>query len=498
MPDPQLRPGLPVRTPTRPDHEPGSQVSAVLDLLITNATVVNATTTVTGHIGVRSGRISAVFDAATPVEELPAARRSLDAAGRLVIPGGVDGHCHIAQVTGPYASLDDFESATVAALWGGTTTVVDFGIPADRSESPLEAAENKMRLAKAARCDVALHGAVIEWDDSVPWQLERLAEHGIRSVKLYTTNRGSTMADEDTVLRVMREMVRLDGLTYVHAEHDAIIVDCLHEHAARDEIAIEHLPRTRPELAETASVREVLAMAEYTGAPVYFVHQTVPEAVELVEEARSRGLTAWSETCPHYLLLDESVYDAERPEAFACCPPMRSRAAVDALAARTLSGAVHAVSSDHSCYDLAQKRSRRNDVRHMPHGLPGVETRMPTAFTALVRDRGMSVQRFVEVFSTAPARINGLAGKGVIAPGYDADLVLFDPDEVRTVTGGDLHMGTDFSPFEGMALAGWPSTVVAGGEVVVDAGAFHDPGPAGRFLPRLGVREWAARSGEVR
>jgi dihydropyrimidinase len=470
----------------------------MLDLLITNATVVNSTHTASGHIGVRDGRISAVFDAATPLDALPAARRVIDATGRVVIPGGVDGHCHIEQVTGPYTSLDDFETATVAALWGGTTTVIDFGIPADRGESPLEAAENKMRLAKAARCDVALHGAVIAWDDSVPSQLERLAEHGIRSVKLYTTNRGSTMADEDTVVRVMKEMVRLDGLTYIHAEHDAIIVDCLEDHAARGEVAIEHLPRTRPELAETASVREVLAMAEYTGAPVYFVHQTVPEAVELVEEARSRGLSAWSETCPHYLLLDESVYETQRPEAFACCPPMRTREAVEALAARTLSGAVDTVSSDHSCYDLKQKQSRRDDVRHMPHGLPGVETRMPTAFTALVRDRGMTMQQFVELFAAAPARINGLAGKGVIAPGYDADLVLFDPDEVRTVTGRDLHMGTDFTPFEGMALTGWPSLVVAAGQVVVDGGTFHDPGPTGRFLARLGVRESAAPSGGYR
>lgn len=473
-------------------------MNTVLDLLVTNATVVNSTTTFTGHIGIRDGRISVLFDADTPVEELPAARRTLDATGRVVIPGGVDGHCHISQVTGPYASLDDFETATVAALWGGTTTVIDFGIPADPDESPLEAAENKMRLAKAARCDVALHGAVIQWDDSVPWQLERLAEHGIRSVKLYTTNRGSTMADEDTVLRVMREMVRLDGLTYVHAEHDAIIVDCLEEHAVRGQVAIEHLPRTRPELAETASVREVLAMAEYTGAPVYFVHQTVPEAVDLVQEARSRGLDAWSETCPHYLLLDESVYDGQRPEAFACCPPMRSREAVESLAARTLAGAVHTVSSDHSCYDLTQKRSRSDDVRHMPHGMPGVETRMPAAFTALVHDRVMSMERFVEVFAAAPARINGLAGKGVVAPGYDADLVVFDPEEVRTVGGGELHMGTDFSPFEGMELAGWPSTVVSGGRVVLDDATFHDPGPTGRFLARLGVREWAERSGGQR
>ena len=237
-------------------------MSAMLDLLITNATVVNSTHTVACHIGVRDRRISALFDAATAAEALPAARRSIDATGRVVVPGGVDGHCHIAQVTGPYASLDDFGTATVAALWGGTTTVIDFGIPAHRGESPLGAAENKMRLALAARCDVALHGAVVEWDDSVPRQLERLAEHGIRSVKLYTTNRGSTMADEDTIVRGMRELVRPDGLTYVHAEPDAMIVDCREQHEARGQVSIDQLPRARPVVAETASVWELLAIAE--------------------------------------------------------------------------------------------------------------------------------------------------------------------------------------------------------------------------------------------
>ncbi|MDP9416987.1 MAG: amidohydrolase family protein [Actinomycetota bacterium] len=460
-----------------------------LDLLVQNATAVNATHTVKGHVGIVGGQITALFGLDTSTGDLPAAQRVIDATGRVVIPGGVDGHCHIQQVTGSYTSLDTFETATIAALWGGTTTVIDFGIPADRSESPLEAAENKLRLAKAARCDVALHGAVIDWDDTVPRQLEKLTQQGIRSVKLYTTNRGSTMADEDTIVKVMKEMVRLDGLTYIHAEHDAIIADCVEDHAARGRVAVEHLHHTRPELAEVASVREVLAMAEYTGAPVYFVHQTVPVAVQLVQEARARGLTAYSETCPHYLCLDEGVYGSTFPERFACCPPMRSREAVEGLLDRALAGEVHTLSSDHSCYDLAQKGARKQDVRAMPHGLPGIETRMPVAFTALVRDRGMTLQQFVELFAAGPARINGLAGKGVIAPGHDADLVLFDPQEVRTVAADDLHMGTDFSPFEGKALAGWPSTVVAAGQVVLDGGEFTDPGPVGRFRKRLGVRE---------
>jgi len=464
----------------------------VADLVITDGLVVNSHGTRIAHVVIEGGHVAAVVDAA---ERAPAATRLIDAAGRVVIPGGVDAHCHVAQVTGRYLTLDDYAITSTAALWGGTTTIIDFGIPRDASESPLEAARHKIALARESRCDVALHASVIGWDETVPAQLEELAALGVRSVKLYMTNRGGTLADDDTVLKVMQEMVRLDGLTYIHAEHDAIIVNSAHKHAEAGEIGIDHIHEVRPELAEEASVREVLAMAEYTGAPVYFVHQSTPVAVDLVTQARARGLAIHSETCPHYLLLDERVYSSRSPERFACCPPMRSAETVAALRERFGDGSIHTVASDHSCYDLPQKQERSDDIRQMPHGLPGVETRMPAAFTALAGAAGHRasdprlLQHFVELFSAGPARINALPDKGVIAPGYDADLVIFDPEETRRVHADGLHMGTDFSPFEGAALRGWPQIVVAGGREVLDEAGFHDPGPTGRFLARLGYSE---------
>lgn len=461
----------------------------IVDLLITNANIVNADGTTSGHIAIRDGQIAAIYEASTPKPKLPEATRVVDAQGRTAMPGGVDAHVHVEQVTGTYKSLDTYETASIAALWGGTTTIMDFGIPANSSETPLDALEGKLRLAEVSRCDVALHGSVIHWDPSVPAQLERMFELGVNSVKMYTTNRGSTMANDDTILKVMREMVRLGGLTYIHAEHDPIIVDCLEQHGLKAEngsgaVPIEKLHHTRPELAEATSVAEVIAMAEYTGAPIYFVHQTIPEAVSMVTAARNRGLEVYSETCPHYLTLDEGVYGGEFPEKFACCPPMRSRKTVAALVEKVKTGEVHAVSSDHSCYDLDQKQSHSGDIRVMPHGLPGIETRMPVAFTTLVVEQGMPLGQFVELFSSGPAKINRLAGKGRIAPGYDADVVLFDPDETRTVDKDALHMGSDFSPFEGMELAGWPSTVIMAGQVVVHDGNFTDPGPTGGIRRR--------------
>ncbi|MDV2980378.1 UNVERIFIED_CONTAM: amidohydrolase family protein [Actinomycetes bacterium ARC8] len=455
------------------------------DLVIANATVVNSYGRQNAHIVIQDGLITGLPDAS---EAVPAAARTIDAGGRLVIPGGVDGHCHVAQVTGRFRTLDDYRTTSTAALWGGTTTIIDFGIPRDAQETPLAAVLHKKELVTESRCDVALHGAVVTWDETVPWQLEQLAAEGVRSVKMYTTNRGTTMADGDTILKVMREMVRLDGLTYIHAEHDPIISDCTEQHAQDGRIGIEHLHRTRPELAEEISVKETLALAEYTGAPVYFVHQSTPGAVDLVTEARERGLEAFSETCPHYVTLDDTVYGSAFPEWFACCPPMRNAETVAALKERLATGAIHTMSSDHSCYDLSQKRERTDDVRAMPHGLPGVETRMPVAFTAMA-SVGASVEDFVEAFSAGPARINALPGKGRIAKGFDADLVMFDPAEKRTVDGAVLHMGTDFSPFDGKALTGWPAVVVSNGRVVLDADGFHDPGAAGRFLARNGFRQ---------
>lgn len=460
-------------------------MSQIPELVIAHGTVVNSFGRQTAHVVVDGGRIQQLVDAAEPV---PAAQRTIDATGRMVIPGGVDGHCHVAQVTGRYRTLDDYRITSTAALWGGTTTIIDFGIPRDAQESPLQAILHKKALARESRCDVALHGAVVQWDETVPWQLEQLAAEGVRSVKMYTTNRGTTMADGDTILKVMREMVRLDGLTYIHAEHDPIIVDCTEQHAADGRIGIEHLHRTRPGLAEEISVKETLAMAEYTGAPVYFVHQSTPGAVDLVSQARLRGQEAYSETCPHYVTLDESVYAGRFPEWYACCPPMRDAQTVAALKERLATGAVHAISSDHSCYDLSQKRERSDDIRFMPHGLPGVETRMPVTLTAML-DAGASVEDFVEVFAAGPARINAVPGKGFIAEGFDADLVVFDPSEERPVDGDALHMGTDFSPFDGLTLRGWPAVVVFAGRVVLDADGFHDPGAVGRFIARNGFTE---------
>lgn len=452
-----------------------------LDLVVQGGVVVNRHWRGRATVLVGQGRIRALLDADAPLP--PEARRArvVDAAGHLVLPGGVDPHCHIGLPLGEFSTLDNYAEATTAALWGGTTTVVDFAIPLP-GQRPVDAAVQRRKLAEQARCDTALHGCVVDWDDTVPEQLAAMAADGIRTIKMFTTYRDVVMAEPEALLGVMRELGRHQGLTYVHAEANHLIEDAQAMAAARGRVDAGHHDETRPELTEAAAVAAVLATAEHERAPVYFVHQTTPQAVRLVRDARRRGLRAYTETCPHYLALDASVYRAEGPERYVCCPPIRAAETAAGLRAAALRGDIETVGSDHCCYNSTQKASHADDVRAMPNGLPGVETRLPVTWTTLVQGAGLPAERFVALFSTNPARLNGLPGKGVIAPGADADLVVVDPDTPRVATATELHMATDYTPYEGRELTGWPRIVIAAGHVVLDEAGFHDPGPVGRRL----------------
>ncbi|CAH0125308.1 D-hydantoinase [Arthrobacter sp. Bi83] len=448
------------------------------DLIVANGLIVNAGGSRQGSVLVKDGRVVDVIGADQP---LPPARRIVDATGILVLPGGVDPHCHVGQVLGEFSMLDDHEQAGIAALWGGTTTIIDFAIP-DPGQAPLEALHEKLKLLDRCRTDVAIHGAVINWDSTTKAQLKAMAELGVLTVKMFTTYRDGVMASFETIENVMRELETLGGMAIIHAEENHLIEDT-QEKAVREgrEHARFH-PESRPEAAEAAAVVRSLELAEKTGASVYFVHQTTPEAVDLVADARSRGVRAYSETCPHYLTLDDTVYEGEHPELFVCCPPLRSADTVKNLRALVGDGLVHTIGSDHCCYSREQKAKHSHDMRSMPNGLPGAESRLTVSFDTLVVQQGMSVESFVALFSTNPARLNGLSAKGWIGPGSDADIVVFDPGLTKAITAAGHHMNSDYSPYEGMTFTGWPTAVISKGNVVVDSDGFHDPGPVGRFL----------------
>jgi dihydropyrimidinase len=456
-------------------------VTAIVDLVVEGGTVATDSWVAPATLVVDGGRVVAVTapDAPLGVE----ARRTVDARGLVVLPGGVDPHCHVGLPLGAYTTRDSFESASLAALAGGTTTMVDFAIP-QVGEHPLHALAERQRLAAGSRCDYAFHGCFNQHSDDIREVVHGLADRGVRTVKLFTTYRDLLMVGRPTIEAVMRALREVSGLTYVHAEANDLVEHAQLRAAGDGTIGASGHDGTRPETAEEQAVADALATAEASGAPVYFVHQSTPGAVDAVAAARRRGVRASSESCPHYLTLDSGRYRGEHPERFVCCPPLRDRATVEQLAQRLAMGLVDTVGSDHCCYDSAQKAERADDVREMPNGLPGVETRLPVIFSAFVTPGRIGLRRLVALTAANPARLNGLyPRKGTIAPGSDADLVLLDHAETREVHAARLHMQTDYSPYEGLRLQGWPSTVIAGGRVVLDHGNLVDPGPVGRYLP---------------
>ncbi len=453
---------------------------AVVDLVIEGGIVVTSEWSGSATVVVNGGLVVSVL--APGLSATPSARRTIDATGLYVMPGGIDPHCHIAVPIGEFVTLDDFESATLAALAGGTTTVIDFAIPIP-GEHPIEALNAKLEIGRSARCDFALHGCITDSAVDSMEVVRHLASVGVRTVKLFTTYRDLLMVGVDTITAVMLALREVSGLIYIHAEDNDIVESAQADAVWQGYINAFGMAKTRPVSAEELAVSEVLAAAERTQSPVYFVHQSTPTVVDQVVAARQRGVRAFSESCPHYLVLDESSYTGSHPEQFVCCPPLRTRATVNELGQRLVMDFLDTVGSDHCCYDSAQKLLHSDDVRAMPNGLPGVETRLSVIWDAYVNTGRISPQRFVQLVSSNPARLNGLyPRKGTIAPGSDADIVIFDPQATRVVHAEDLHMQTDYSPYEGRQLTGWPNTVLSRGRVVLEAGKLCDPGPVGEFL----------------
>lgn len=451
------------------------------DVVVRGGTLVTEGWVGPAAVVVRDDRITAIVgeDDAAGVQ----ANRVVDATGCVVLPGGVDPHCHVALPLGAYTTKDSFWSASLAALAGGTTTIVDFAIPGV-GQHPVEIFDHRAKLAETSRCDFSFHGCINSPDADVREIVHTLADRGTRTIKLFTTYRDLLMVDPETVRAVMLALREVSGLTYVHAEANDLVEQAQERASAAGMIGASGHATTRPVSAEEEAVAGVLNVARQVEAPVYFVHQSTPGAVDLVTAARREGVRAYSETCPHYLTLDEGRYATDTPERWVCCPPLRSRTTVEGLGLRLSMGFLHTVGSDHCCYDSIQKAEHADDVREMPNGLPGVETRMPVMFSSFVATGRMTLQSFAALTAANPARLNGLyPRKGTISVGSDADLVILDPRETRIVGADVLHMETDYSPYDGMTLTGWPRTVLARGRVVLDDGQLLDPGPVGEFLP---------------
>ena len=440
------------------------------ETIIKNGRIVTATDVYTADIGIRDGKIIEIGD-------LKGAEK-IDATGMLVFPGGVDVHTHLDMPFMGTASSDDFETGTIAAAFGGTTSIVDFVIP-KIGESLGHALRIWDEKAKKACIDYGFHMAMTDINDSTIEEMGDMVKRGIPSFKLFLAYKGTFMSDDYQILLALERARELHALIMVHAENGDMIDFLTRRLLAQGKTEARYHPYAHPAIAEEEATKRAIALAELAKTSIYVVHLTFAGALNIIKETRARGLPVYSETCPQYLLLDDNRYNNPDAAKYVMSPPLRGNKNLDALWAGLSTGDIQTVATDHCPFFLSQKDNK--DFDKIPNGIPGIETRIPLMYSAM---KG-SLMRFVEVCSTAPAKLMGMyPRKGTIAPGSDADLVIFDPEKEVILSHKNLHQRTDYTPFEGFKVTGYPVKVIVNGELLIDEGEFVGKRGKGNFLRR--------------
>src|SRR5690349_5510476 len=454
------------------------------DALIKNGTVVTATDTYPADVAVVDGKVAAIGKD-LPLENV---RQVLDASGKLVLPGGIDVHTHLDMPFGGTTSADDFETGTRAAAFGGTTTLIDFAI--QYKGQPLRQAFDTWmsKAASKATCDYAFHCIVTDVSGGQLSEMNDLVHEGVTSFKLFMAYPGVFMLDDGSIFKALQTTSKNGGLVCMHAENGSAIDVIVQQALAEGKKAPKYHALTRPTTAEAEATARAIALAEMAGAPIYIVHLSCNDALEKVREARDRGLPVYAETCPQYLYLSIEDMDAPGFEGakYVFTPPLREKWHQEKLWNGLKSDHLQVVSTDHCPFCFKeQKEVGKDDFNKIPNGGPGIEHRLSLVYSGGVGKKRFSVNRFVELVSTTPAKIFGLyPRKGTIAVGSDADLVIFDPNREHTISAKTHHMRVDYSMFEGVKVKGMPDVVMSRGQVLVEGDNFHGKPGQGSFLKR--------------
>lgn len=451
--------------------------------LIRNGTVVNSTGAVAADVLVDGETIAAVttpgvFDTADNVVE---------AAGRYVLPGGIDAHTHMEMPFGGTVSADTFASGTTAAAWGGTTTIIDFAVQAKGTS--LLATLDKWHEKADNNCavDYGFHMIVSDVNDTSLKEMESCVDAGVNSFKMFMAYPGVLYSTDGEILRAMQKATETGSLIMMHAENGIAIDQLVVQAIAAGRTDPLHHGITRPPELEGEATSRAIALAKVTGAPLYIVHLSARHALAAVAEARDTGQNVFAETCPQYLFLslDELAKPDFEGSKYVCSPPLRPKDHQAELWQGLRTNDLSVVSTDHCpfCF-VEQKELGRGDFSKIPNGIPGVEHRMDLLHQGVIAGE-ISLARWVEISSTTPARMFGLyPRKGVIAPGADADIVVYDPGAHQTLSVRTHHMKVDYSAYEGMDITGRVETVLSRGAVVIADGTFHGREGHGTFLRR--------------
>ena len=453
--------------------------------LITNGHIVTATADYTGDILIDTEKILAVgvpgAFAALQVDAV------LDAQGRYIFPGAIDVHTHMELPLPTTVASDDFETGTIAAACGGTTTILDFANQ-QRGHTLAEALHTWHGKAEGkAVIDYGFHVTITDLATAPETAMDEMITAGVTTFKLLMAYPGTFMVDDETIYRVLRRSARLGGLVMVHAENGIVIDLLVREAVAAGHTAPGFHALTRPAILEGEATQRAITLASLADAPLYVVHVSCAHSLHAVAAARVRGLPVWAETCPQYLYLNDGHYAAPGFEGakFVCTPPMRSAADNEALWQGLQRGDLQVVSTDHAPFNYkGQKELGLHDFTKIPNGLPGVEHRVVLLYKG-VRAGRLSLQHFVDVIATTPAKLFGLyPRKGTIAPGSDADLVIWNPEKSMTISAATQHQHVDYTPYEGMHIQGVPETVLLRGRVIVQNGEYIGGKGGGQYFHR--------------
>ncbi len=458
-----------------------------MSTLVVNGKVVTATAVLESDILIEDGRIAAIAE--NIGRESVARDEIIDASGCYVMPGGVDVHTHCNLQVGSEKVSDGFYHASLAAAHGGTTSIVEHpGFGPEGCDLNYQVDLYRREASGEMLVDYGFHGVLQHVDEKTPAAIQDLMDQGISSAKVYLTYAGRL--DDEEIIRVLKACHAAGTLTAFHAENHAIIssLTASLRKTARLSDPGNH-PRSRPDYAEAEAVGRLIALARAAGnVPIYIVHLSTAAGLEVVRAARKEGFPVHVETCPQYLCLTESCYE-EREDGrglqYIMAPPLRREEDCEALWEGLADGSIDVVATDHCSFSFAQKYKRgKEDIFAAPGGIPGIETRIPILFSEGVLKNRIDLNRFVQLVATTPARIMGLPGKGEIAVGNDADLLILNPETKQTISAATLHQHVDYSPFAGMTVTGWPATVLLRGEILLCDGEVSAPAGTGRFISR--------------
>lgn len=447
------------------------------DLVIKNGRIVTASADYLADVAIEGGQIAAIGSGLEGAREI-------DAAGKLVTPGAVDVHVHMQMPIGDFVSADDFFTGTRAAAFGGTTTIIDF-VEAQPQQPMMEAlAARRHEADPKVVVDYGLHMTLSPHELNKLDEMPAVYEAGCASFKLYMAY-GFCLNDAQ-MMRALEAVRDVGGWAVIHAENWDVIQALVARNLAQGRTEPAWHPRSRPAIMEGEAAGRVIDIAALVGAPIHIFHITCDDVVRRIAAARARGLPVTGETCPQYLLLTQDVYDRPGVEGAlpVCAPPIRQNDSQEALWQALGSRDLQVVSTDHCPFWKEDKATGLGDFSKIPGGVPSVEIRFPAVYSAGVKSGRMTLNQWVDACCTTPARLAGLHNKGQIAPGYDADLVIFDPEREVTVSTDTLHENVDWTPYEEITVTGWPVTTISRGDVIVDDDHFLGEQGRGRFVRR--------------